>query len=629
MSIFNIAYNNFKNNIKVYTMFFISMVFSVVILSNFLVLMHGDTIKYIDKINSEHCSDFLKVITFILLVFMFFFIWYSSNIFLKKRKKEIGIYAFMGLDSYVIGKIYFLETTFIGLTSCLLGTTLGIVLSKFFQVIVLKVAGYNLDVSFDVTPRAIIDTIWIFMTIFLIITIKGFINIVRSRIIDLLNANKKQEKMPKVGLFIYLLSVISIAFIGYGYYLSTKGMLYIVIVTVLIVIGTYGLFAAVIPIIFNFLITKKTILYKGENIITINNLAYRFQKNYTTYATIAIIIAATTTVLGTAVSMKSTYDHLRGNMTLYTLSFPSFEKIDKDNILKIVSKNNEVKDTVYSEALFINEKIKTDTNFKIDDILVIKYDELIRILKINGEDEVVKNLSGNIVKEKGCIYIQKPGTIISLINFLPQIYISDNKYSINGKVNCKVFGTALDNSLIAVNNEEYEKLRKTAQTINFYGVRLKDSTNLQKVVKELQTVVNNKTTGIYYGEKDLGNIEWLKFIYAIGSFLFLVFILVTASIIYMKVYSDATEDRGKYKILLSIGVSEKDITKSIIKEVVVFYIIPLVVGAVHSYFAIKMEGDFLNQNLSNIYLISIGICTMVFGLCCIISTNIFKKIVTS
>ncbi|MDU3549548.1 MAG: ABC transporter permease, partial [Clostridium sp.] len=96
MSVFNIAYNNFKNNIKVYTMFFISMIFSVVILSNFLIMMDGEAMKVLGDMNEEYSKLILQVITVILVIFMFFFIWYASNIFLRNRKKEIGIYAFMG-----------------------------------------------------------------------------------------------------------------------------------------------------------------------------------------------------------------------------------------------------------------------------------------------------------------------------------------------------------------------------------------------------------------------------------------------------------------------------------------------------------------------------------------------------
>ena len=97
MSVLRIAYNNFKNNIKIYTMFFISMIFSVVILSNFMILLKGNTLDYLGKMNKEYSKMTLQILIIMLTLFMLFFIWYSSNIFLKNRKKEIGIYTFMGL----------------------------------------------------------------------------------------------------------------------------------------------------------------------------------------------------------------------------------------------------------------------------------------------------------------------------------------------------------------------------------------------------------------------------------------------------------------------------------------------------------------------------------------------------
>ena len=128
MNVLNIAYNNYKNNIKVYSMFFISMVFSVIILSNFIILMNGSSLEYIGEINASYAKDMLLMLIIILTIFSFFFIWYASNVFLKNRKKEIGIYTFMGLDSIVVGKIYFLEMMLIGISSVGVGSCSGVFL---------------------------------------------------------------------------------------------------------------------------------------------------------------------------------------------------------------------------------------------------------------------------------------------------------------------------------------------------------------------------------------------------------------------------------------------------------------------------------------------------------------------
>ncbi|MCR1950388.1 ABC transporter permease [Clostridium sp. DSM 100503] len=627
MSVFNIAYNNFKNNIKVYTMFFISMIFSVVILSNFLIMMDGEAMKVLGDMNEEYSKLILQVITAILVIFMFFFIWYASNIFLRNRKKEIGIYAFMGLDSSIIGKIYFIEMMLIGVSASIIGTTIGVVLSKFFQIVVFKIADFNIDVTFNVSLNSIIYTVAIFMCIFLFMSIKGFISIVRSKIVDLLNANKKQEKMPKVNFIIYIIGIISLFLIGYGYYLVNEEAMNALKTLVLVCIGTYGLFGAVFPIVFNFLINRKSILYKGSNIVTINNLAYRFKKNYTIYATIAILTATTTTVLGTAFSMKTTYENSQRNITLYSLAISSTDEFNSEEIAHKLKEVGEEKYSLNTKVLKVNSTLKDVPEYQNDEYIVVSYDNLSNILKANGDEKDLDKFNEEMVEGNNVIYIERPGTLMSFLANTNDITLNDIKFNVSESTRIRVFGEALNYSTIVVNNDEYEKLKETATEINFYGIKIENEENIINVIDEIGKNLNLETTHGFYGQFELKTIEWVKFVYAIGGFLFLVMALAEASIIYIKIYSDANEDKQKYKTLLSIGASKKDISKSISREVALFYFIPLVVGAIHSYFAINALADFMKENLNFVYLLSLVICIAIFIVNCIISIIGFKKII--
>lgn len=627
MSVFNIAYNNFKNNIKVYTMFFISMIFSVVVLSNFLIMMNGDAMKALGDMNEEYSKLILQVITVILVIFMFFFIWYASNIFLRNRKKEIGIYAFMGLDSSVIGKIYFIEMMLIGVSASLIGTIIGVVLSKFFQIIVFKIADFNIDVTFNVSINSIIYTVSIFMCIFLFMSIKGFISIVRSKIVDLLNASKKQEKMPKVNFLIYIVAIISLVLIGYGYYLVNKEATDALKTLILVCIGTYGLFGAVFQVVFNLLINKKSILYKGANIITINNSAYRFKKNYTVYATIAILTATTTTVLGTAFSMKKTYENSQRNITLYSLAISSKDEFNSEEVANKLKEIGEEKYSLETKVLKIKSTLKDVPQYQNDEYIVVSYDNLSNILKENGDEKDLVKFNEEMVQGNNAIYIERPGTLMSLLSNIKDVTLNDVKFNISESTRIRIFGEALNYVTIIVNNDEYEKLRETATEINFYGIKIENEENIINVIEEIGKNLNLETTQGFYGQYELKTIEWVKFVYAIGGFLFLVMVLAEASIIYIKIYSDANEDKQKYKTLLNIGASKKDISKSISREVALFYFIPLAVGSIHSYFAINVLADFMKENLNFVYLISLLICIAIFIVNCIISIMGFKKII--
>ena len=627
MSVFNIAYNNFKNNIKVYTMFFISMIFSVVVLSNFSIMMDSDAMKVLGDMNEEYSKLILKVITIILIIFMIFFIWYASNIFLRNRKKEIGIYAFMGLDSSVIGKIYFIEMMIIGVSAIIIGTIIGIGLSKFFQIIVFKIADFNIDVTFNISFNSIIYPVAIFMCIFLFMSIKGFISIVRSKIVDLLNASKKQEKMPKVNFLIYIIAIISLVLIGYGYYLVNEEAMNALKTLLLVCIGTYGLFGAVFEVVFNFLINRKSILYKGSNIVTINNLAYRFKKNYTVYATIAILTATTTTVLGTAFSMKTTYENSQRNITLYSLAISSTDEFNSEEIAHKLKEVGEEKYSLNTKVLKVNSTLRDVPKYQNNEYIVVSYDNLSNILKANGDEKDLDKFNEEMVEGNNVIYIERPGTLMSFISNIKDITLNDVKFNVSESTRIRVFGEALNYSTIVVNNDEYEKLKETATEINFYGIKIENEENIINIIDEIGKNLNLETTQGFYGQFELKTIEWVKFVYAIGGFLFLVMVLAEASIIYIKIYSDANEDKQKYKTLLSIGASKKDISKSISREVALFYFIPLAVGAIHSYFAINALADFMKENLNFVYLLSLVICIVIFIVNCIISIIGFKKII--
>lgn len=633
MSVLSIAFSNFKNNIKTYTMFFISMIFSVIILSNILILLDGEAIKLLGEANIMYTEMILRLITVILVIFMIFFIWYTSNIFLKNRKKEIGLFTFMGVDLKTIGKIYFSEMMLICISASIIGICVGILFSKFFQMIVFALAGFKVDVKLDITANAVINTFLIFTGIFLLMSIKGFINIARSKVIELINNSKRVEKMPKVNAFIYIIAVLSLGCILYGYYLVIISQINAFKTLILVCIGTYGLFYAVIPAVLNFIINNKNILYKGENIITINSLAYRIKKNYTTYATIGILTACTVTVLGTSVSMRRLYSMSEQNDQLFSMSFSSANKIDNLNINKeITDLLGEKKFDLSTDVLMVDNTLKDVDEFQKEKYIVIPYNKFRDILKINGYEKDLEKVNEEMIKGNKAIYIQRPGTLASFIK-KNKVTIADKVFEISeGNIRFKVLGSLLNYATIVVNSEEYENLKLKGELINFYGIKINDDNKflnedtIIKLSQKLEPYISNDINfqvGIYKTK----NVEWLKLVYAIGSFLFLVFVLAEASIIYIKIYSDATEDKDKYKILKNIGASKKDLQKAIRKEVILFYVLPLSMGLIHSFFAIKVLGKFLSEDLNLTFVISVLVSIIIFIFSAIISIKSFKNIV--
>ena len=129
-----LAMMNVKHGLKNYLSLILSLAFTVLILFNFQNLIGSDSFLVLGTRNKEYIEIIVQIISFILGCFMFFFIGYATNVFLTRRKKEIGIYIFMGLSHEKIGQLYFLETIFTGLAALILGLFFGALTCGLFQI---------------------------------------------------------------------------------------------------------------------------------------------------------------------------------------------------------------------------------------------------------------------------------------------------------------------------------------------------------------------------------------------------------------------------------------------------------------------------------------------------------------
>ena len=73
----------------------------------------------------------------------------------------------------------------------------------------------------------------------------------------------------------------------------------------------------------------------------------------------------------------------------------------------------------------------------------------------------------------------------------------------------------------------------------------------------------------------------------IAGFLGLVFLISTGSILYFKQMTEAEQEKQSYATLRQLGFSVKDIMRGIIRKQVFVFGVPLAIGIIHSFFAIK------------------------------------------
>lgn len=630
MNSFRIAFDNFKRNIKVYSLYIFSMVFSVLVFYNFAALQYNPDFQKANEA-TNYVNTVSTSVSYLLLLFIIFFIWFASSFFLNQRKKEIGIYAFMGVTNSQIALIYAIELIFIGITAIGAGLLLGIIFCKLFLMLLAKVAILNMKINFFISTSALIETSLVFLVIFFINAVLGYINICRSKLIDLFNAAKQEERLPKVN---YIKGILSVVCISVGYYLAQdaangKFTTDFPLSIIFIILGTYWFFGSFYSIIMKFIINNKKILYNGINIVSMNSIAFRIKNNYRTLTAVAILATITLTSYGTVASLKYFVEMRDYIQSPYAISY-----VSSDNAVKQQVKNtlNEYKKDVTLEE---NCKIKVIKphmdggmyNMPDQETVILKYSDFIKI----SSDLKAKDLANikNVNLSKGeIIYVPSPTTVMSLINYNnSKAAIDNNSYNIKNTFKTPLFGNGIQSECLVLNDEDFNSIQTDSKTYEFSGININNTDNIKSVQQKLKSIDSIKTSLHVSVSKDTSEYSIFGIIYFLGAFLALVFIIATGSIIYFKLVSEAYLDKDKYVLLKRAGMTESEALKSIAKQIAISYILPLFVGIIHSCVAMSVLSKLMNYNIIEPAIKSILIFIVVYIAYFIATTRKYMKIV--
>ena len=163
-----------------------------------------------------YVSVFVAIILGLLIV-------YANNFLINRRKKEFGIYMSLGMGKRQISKIILIETIFIGILSLLVGIVIGVFASQFMSILVGKM--FEADMSefhFIFSKDSCIKTCIYFAVMYVAVMFFNTISVSRYKLINLLNASKKNEKVKIKNSFLCLLVfILSASLLGYAYWKVT------------------------------------------------------------------------------------------------------------------------------------------------------------------------------------------------------------------------------------------------------------------------------------------------------------------------------------------------------------------------------------------------------------------------
>ncbi len=634
MSLFPLSFSNFKRSLKNYVSLIASLSFTIFILFNFQNIVFSDALDQLRYMQKSYINIVVQSVSVVLIFFMFFFVWYATNVFLNQRKKEIGIYTFMGLDNSKIGRMYLLESLFTGLFALMIGLFTGIIFSKLFMMILLAISDIRANISFQISLNPILITAAVFLAIYLLMMLKGYLNIVRSSVLDMLSASRKNELRKECGWVTAFKVVIGLVILLSGYFValrtgSLSSMGYALLATVLVIIGVYLLYDGFIPFILQKLTANKAFLYQKQRNLWVNNLAFRMKKNYRTYAIVTILLTSSVTVLATSLAMKNRYDGVANFRETYTYQVMSFSKMDQAELTRRVEKDNKIK---YQSSMMISvlKSNRVDTQFSESGYSIISYSQIKAAAKAANQTFDYPKLEENEVIELDHQYIM---SFASDFTGTQKMKMDGQTYEITAVSKTPYLGSLQENmETYIVSDETYQRLKPTMQTLYLENIRIKNPQNFAASKDDLDPLMTaeldpENSQSIQYVAVDPSNpdISWIRIMYSITVFLFLVFLFASVSVIFMKLYNDAFDDKERYTILKKIGIPKKTLRQSIAKEIRFAYFCPFVLMVISSYFSVHALANVMKTNLIQINIYS----TLAIGIICFIfyhiSVNSFIK----
>ena len=609
-----LAVTNLKNNRKTYVPYIFTGVLTVMMFYIIDALSRG---KGITQNTLKIC---LQYATGVIIVFAVIFLFYTNSFLIKRRKKEIGVYNILGMGKRHIARMMAVETILTAGISILGGLVFGIIFGKLMYLLLLKILHNSVDMQFSVNGTAIVQTVILFAGIFLLTYLYNILQIQLVNPVELLHGGNQGEKEPKSR---WLLVIVGVAALGNGYWIALtteaplEALLKFFVAVVCVIIGTYALFIAGSIVVLKILRKNKAYYYNPKHFTSVSGMIYRMKQNGAGLANICVLSTMVLVMVSTTVSLYA------GMEDILDSRFPR----DVSIVCNEADTNNE-------ETLqrLIKEQCEK-AGVKITDRVRYRYGSMNAVLKGNNLEKVEQYYPDNhfyyveMITQEEYNRIEKQNVSLKEQEILTyttngkcgkkQINIAGQNYQVKKELSemtsqpkstAEMYKTLY---IVFANAEQIERIESFSYADKF---NLKGDDGKQKeALEQIQNEFYEKFPDGPMESRMLSRSSCYELyggLFFIGIYLGSMFIMATVLIIYYKQISEGYDDRERYQIMQKVGMSKKEVKRSIRSQVLSVFFLPLVVAVIHVAVAFKVMTKILGVlNLTNVSLFAV--CTII------------------
>ncbi|MFT8317914.1 MAG: ABC transporter permease [Sporolactobacillus sp.] len=609
MTLFDLASRHMKRNFYQYLLYFASMNFSVLIFFTFVSIQYN---AQVDRAVSMQIDAAFKAGAVVLILFAAVFIGYSNSFFTRRRKKEIGLYALLGLQKKQIAQMLFYENLILGVLSLVFGILIGTLFSKFFTMLLMKLMDTVVSIHFMIASQAVIETLIVFMSIILLSSLYDYALIYRFHLVDLFRAEKQGDRMPKSH---PLTGLLAICLIIAGYAISLTplrhaqiwgrgeaGLLRCTMVILFCTIfGSYLFFCSTTVFFLQHCRKRRHFYFRGTNLISISQLSFHIRGNARVLTIITTLSAVTLCSVGASFGAYYRCEQLARSLSPYSYSY----------LLK-------GKDTGKAEALFLRQvkdqkkhrlitreelpivtfHVRTTSPLGKIPITFLSESSANRLLHMQAKTE-----SFHLNRHQGVIVDPDYQPKSSALTVGQSVNDGAIKIKMESDQTFQLINTMAIQSLetIVISDSQFTQIERNHKPSTLGELMFTNDRDSGRFIHRLNRSLSHSSSFVnassfyeIYHSRMISN----GLILFLGLFIGLVFLLATGSVLYFKQMNELEQEKKQYAILKKLGISKREMNSSLSSQVGFIFALPLVVGICHSIIALAALSKVLDENIT-------------------------------
>ena len=606
-------------------------------------------------------QELLNMGAFVIAVFALIFLYYTNSFLIRRRQKEFGLYNILGMGKRNLVKILIWENLITAAASIVLGLLCGVLFSKLAELAAVRMLGGTTGFGITLEPDSVLYTAALFLGIFALIMMRMLVSIYRLRPVEMLRSENIGEKPPKAN---WILALIGLILLGIAYYIAVaildpvSAMMMFFNAVFLVVVATYLLFISGSVALCRILQKNKNYYYKTKHFVSLSSMAYRMKRNGAGLASICILSTMMLVTVSSTTCLYTQVDQAVEQRYPRDISISMYDEFTKAPDQSITEPYIEAMNGVLGEYgvtaqdvqnyyLYDNYGIQAGDQFKLNMYKdeangTLDYSSMIELYFITladynaltgenrelGEDDMLVcpmkmeyNYDTLTIEEFGTWNVEK-------LDAAP-VSIGSAEANMNGSLILVVNDISF---VEAVAQYEYDTAMEYGgyfgRITQQYGFNLDCSEEKQlEIYDDIFNAVNQlgqentaladfMTDSKAQGRSDIIGINGGLFF--LGILLGSVFLFGTVLIMYYKQISEGYEDQKRFEILMKVGMTQKEVKKSINSQVLTVFFLPLIAAGIHLAFAFPLLSKMLmlmstSASEKLLLIVTVG-CYLVFAL---------------